>query len=78
MLGRQTDRTVHGQDRTVHGQDRTVYGQDKTVHGQDKTVCGQDRDSPQTRQGQSTDKTKTVYRQARDCLHVYIRQTTYR
>jgi hypothetical protein len=54
------DRTVHGQDRTVHGQDRTVYGQDKTVHGQDKTVHGQDRDSPRTRQRQSTDKLETV------------------
>jgi hypothetical protein len=56
---RQT-RAVHGQNRTVHGQDRTVYGQDKTVHGQDKTVYGQDRDSPRTRQGQSTDKLETV------------------
>ena len=54
--------------------DRQGQSTDKTGLSTDRTRLSTDR----TRQGQSTDKTKTVYRQARDCLHVYIRQTTYR
>jgi hypothetical protein len=54
--------------------DRQGQSADKTGQSTDKTRLSTDR----TRQGQSTDETKTGYRQARDCLHVYIRQTTYR